>query len=121
MSVARFLKSILLVTAFCVLYVYQQTEIFRMAYVGQKKLCAYEDLLDKNSVLRYNIERNASLVHIGSKISGSADFQMPESYRLVRLTPSGEGLKTAEQLAEKETLISRIFGVKKQAEAKTIP
>jgi len=92
-----------------------------MAYVGQKKLTAYEDLLDKNSVLRYNIERNASLVHISTKISGNADFQMPDSYRLVRLTPSGQGLKTAEQLAERETLFSRIFGVKRQAEAKTIP
>jgi hypothetical protein len=92
-----------------------------MAYVGQKRLVLYEDLLDKNCILRYNIERDASLVQIGNKISGNADFQMPDSYRLVRLTPSGEGLKPAEQLANKETVFSRIFGVKRQAEAKTIP
>ena len=121
MSVSRFLKSVILITSFSLLYVYQQTEIFRMAYVGQRKLSTYEELLDKNSILRYNIQSNASLVQIGKKISGSTDFQMPDSYRLVRLGPSGEGISSAEGLANKESVFSRIFGVKRQAEAKTIP
>jgi hypothetical protein len=121
MKVSKFLTIASFITCFCLLYVYQQTEIFRMAYVGQKKVVLCEDLLDKNSVLRYNIESSASLVHIGSRVSGSADFQMPESYRLVRLSSSGEGLNSAQQPVNKETFFSRIFGVRRQAEAKTIP
>jgi len=106
---------------FSLLYVYQQTEIFRLAYVGQKKLVALEELLDKNTYLRYNIERNASLVQIGDRVSGNADFQMPDSYRLVRLVPSKEGFRLRAPASGKETLVSRIFGVKRQAEAETIP
>jgi len=117
MRVSKFLTIVFSITAFSLLYVYQQTEIFRLAYVGQKKQAFYEDLLDKNSILRYNMESNASLVHIGSKISGSADFQMPDSYRLISLAPRG---KKGKQVS-RQTIISRVFGVKSQAEAKTIP
>jgi hypothetical protein len=53
-----------IVTLFSLLYVYQQTEILHLAYVGQKRVTAFEDLFDKNSVLRYNINKSSSLVHI---------------------------------------------------------
>lgn len=107
-------------TCLSLLYVYQETEIFRLAYVGQKKQVVFEDLLDKNSILRYNIKRNASLVQIGARVEGSADFQMPDTYRLVRLAPSGEGLKVKEGSSNRQTLVSRLFGIKRQAEATTI-
>jgi len=103
-------------TLFSLLYVYQQTEIFRLAYAGQKKLVYSDELLDKNSILRYNIEKRASLVQIGNKFSGCADFQMPDSYRLVRFTPTKRGVK----ILNRQTLASRLFGIKRQAEAKTI-
>ena len=119
MRVSKFLTITFFITNFSLLYVYQQTEIFRLAYVGQKKTTIFEDLLDKNSVLRYNIESNASLVHIGNKISGDADFEMPNSFRLISM--AGKGSKLKAQSAKRETIISRVFGVKKQAEAKTIP
>ena len=120
MRVSRFLSIISFITLFSLLYVYQQTEIFRLAYAGQKKQSALTELLDKNTVLRYNIAKDASLVQIGSNISGSADFQMPDSYRLVRLRPSRQGFRLTEESANKETLLSRLFGIKRQAEAKTI-
>ena len=121
MRLSKFLTIAFSITCFSLLYVYQQTEIFRLAYVGQNKLVVMEDLLDKNTNLRYNIDSNASLVHIGNKISASADFQMPDSYRFVRMVPAKGNLKLRAQAANKETLISRIFGVKRQAEAETIP
>ena len=107
-------------TVFSLLYVYQQTEIFRLAYMGQKKQVSFEDLLDKNCLLRYNIEKNASLASIGDKISGYADFQMPDSYQLVRLSPSSESRDTRNQALRKTALLSRIFGTNRQAEAKTL-
>lgn len=120
MRLSKFLSVVIFVTCLSLLYVYQQTEIFRLAYVGQKKQALLQDSLDKNSILRYNIASNASLVHIGNKISVYADFQMPDGYRLVRLMPSREGLKPSQEPANRETLLSRLFGIKRQAEAKTI-
>lgn len=120
MRVSKFLSIVTFLTLFSLLYVYQQTEIFRLAYAGQKKQTLLAELLDKNTILRYNIGRNASLVEIGSKISESKDFQMPDSYRLVRLRSSRQGIRLTEESVNKETLFSRLFGIKRQAEAKTV-
>jgi hypothetical protein len=120
MRLSKFLSTVIFVTCLSLLYVYQQTEIFRLAYVDQKKQALFQDSLDKNSILRYNIQNNASLVHIGNKISAYADFQMPDTYRLVRLAPSREALELNQESANRQTLLSRLFGIKRQAEAKTI-
>lgn len=108
------------VTLFSLLYVYQQTEILRFAYTQQKQNVVFQELLDKNSILRYNIEKNLSLVNIGTSVSNRSDFQMPDKYQLVRLVPSKEGLTFAQGAPNKETLLSRVFGLKRQAEARTI-
>lgn len=119
MRLPKFLLIISFITLISLLYVWQQTEIFRLAYAGRKNLIVFQDSLDKNALLRYNIERNASLIHIGAKIYASGDFQMPETYRLVRV--SGNKILLASEKAQKqESLISRLFGIKRQAEAKTI-
>jgi hypothetical protein len=121
MKLSKFLATVFWVTCISLLYVHQQTEVFRLAYVGGKKQALFQELLDKNNILRYNIGSSASLVQIASKISKTTDFQMPDTYRLVRLTPSSEGLRFVEQPVKKETILSRIFGIKRQAEAKTVP
>ena len=108
------------VTFFSLLYVYQQTEIVRLAYAEQKQYTVFQGLLDKNSILRYNMEKNCSLVNIGGSVSNHADFQMPDKYQLVRLVPSKEGVMFAQGPVNRETLLSRLFGIKRQAEAKTI-
>lgn len=120
MKLSKFLALLIFITNFSLLYVYQQTEIFRLGYLGQKRIAAFEDLLDKNSILRYNIKRNGSLINVGSKISKNSDYQMPDSYRLVRLSPDKGGLKFKELSPGRETLLSRLFGVRSQAEAKTV-
>lgn len=120
MRLPKFLSVITLVTALCLLHVYQQTEIFRFAYAGQKKLMAMQDLLDKNVILRYNIKKNTSLVRIGSRMSESDGFQMPETYRLVRLERPEGAVMAVKPVANKENIFARLFGVTRQAEAKTI-
>jgi hypothetical protein len=121
MKVRKFLSVSAFITCFSLLYVYQQTEIFRLAYVGQKNQASFEDLLDKNSILRYNKERNASLVYIGDRILGGGEFQLPDTYHLVRLSPPKENLKIkTASLNKQQPLFSRIFSIKRQAEAKTI-
>lgn len=120
MRLSKFMFLTVFVTSFSLLYVYQQTEIFRLAYVGQKKSTDFQDLLDKNSLLRYNIEKSASLVRIGTKVSRASDFEMPETYKLVRLSRPLENARFSKHVYKEESVFSRLFGIKRQAEAKTV-
>ncbi len=120
MKLSKFLLTISSVTLLSLLYVYQQTEILRLAYIGEKKMTVFQDLLDKNSILRYNIGKSASLVHVASMVSRDTDYEMPASYRLVRVVTGGGNLGSNTQVARRENLLSRLFGIRQQAEAKTI-
>lgn len=122
MRLSRFLLLVTSVTCCCLLYVHQQTEIFRLAYIGQKKSVIFRDSLDKNAMLRYNINKNTSLVLIDNRISGYADFVMPDTFRVVKLVNPSEGLKIANQSRPSglKTIATALFGIKRQAEARTI-
>ena len=119
MRIPKFLAVIFFITLLSLLYVWQQTEIFRLAYAAQKQQTSCQNLLDKNTVLRYNIKRDSSLTRICNKFSQQADFQMPETYQLVRLEYS-KGNTVLSESQPKEGILSRLFGIKRQAEAKTI-
>jgi len=120
MRLNKFLSLIISVTLFSVFYVYQQSEIIRLAYAEQKQHMVFQELLDKNSLLRYSIEKNCSLVNIGSTLSSRSDFQMPEKYQLVRLVPTKAVVTFTQGYGTKETLLSRIFSPNRQAEARSI-
>lgn len=120
MRLSKFLIIVFFITSVSLLYVYQQTEIFRLAYTGGKQQAAFQDLLDKNNILRYNIKSKASLVNIGGRISGCTDFQMPDSYRLVRLPAASVAVSSRNAPAQTENVFSRLFGIKREAEARTI-
>ncbi len=119
MKLPRILAIVFGTTFFCILYVHQQAEIIRLGYLVQKQSQVFQDLLDKNALLRYNIEKSASLVRIGDKISASKNFQMPDSYRLVILADARRQVINR-QVVKRESLAARIFGVKRQAEAGVI-
>lgn len=73
-------------------------------------------------MLRYNINKNTSLVLIDSRISGYADFEMPDTFRVVKLVNPSEGLRIANQSRSSglKTIATALFGIKRQAEARTI-
>ncbi len=121
MKFSKFIFLVIFVTFFCLFYVWQQAEVFKLAYIGQKKLALFQELLDKNSILRYNLKKNTSLIRMGSKVSGSNDFQMPDNYLLVKLDLSkqGPGVVSSKSLT-RESLLSRVFSIKRQVEAQTI-
>lgn len=119
MKISKFLLLAVFITSLSLLYVYQQTEIFKCAYLGSKKLASLQDLLDKNVLLRYNIEKRSSLALIGDKISEDSAFEMPEACHLIRLSSPQEPM-LASRPARNENLFSRILGIKRQAEAGTI-
>jgi hypothetical protein len=118
MKLSKFLLTLSSITLVSLLYVYQQTEILRLAYLGERKTALFEESLDKNSILRYNIGKRASLVCIGAQVFSSSDYEMPGDFRLVKMAGArGRPLAAA---AKRETLLSRLFGIRQQAEAKTI-
>lgn len=120
MKLSKFLLFMACFTFFALLYVYQQSEIFHLAYLGQKRGSEFQDLLDKNTILRYNIESNASLVNLGVKISGANDYEMPATYRLVRLSNTSENSQSLRSVPKKENILARFFSIKREAQAKTI-
>jgi hypothetical protein len=120
MRLTKFFSAVVFVTSFSVLYVYQQSEIFRLAYLGQKKQIIFTELLDKNTALRYNINKNSSLVNIGARINGTKDFGMPDNYRFVKFISTPAGLRFADSSQAREGWLARIFSLKHEAQAKTI-
>ncbi len=121
MRLSKFILAAVLITSLSLFYVCQQTEIIRLAYIGQKKLCMFQESLDKNSMLRYNLKRKTSLINIGNRISNSDDFYMPGTYCIVKLAPSKQNGGFANRKADKKiSLVSLIFGIKRQAQAQTL-
>jgi hypothetical protein len=120
MKVSTFLMVVTVGTAVAVLYVFQQTEIFRLAYACQKNHAAFQELLDKNTVLRYNIQKSASLIRIGDKVSRQENFQLPDAYRLVKLKCPPTLVRVSQPQPQRETLVYRLFGIKREAEARTL-
>ena len=120
MKMTKFLSVTVFITSFCVLYVYQQSEIFRLAYLGSKRQNTYNELLDKNTAISYNIKKSSSLVNIGSQMGEANDFQMPDKYRFVKVVTSKDGLKPVSQNQGREGLLAAIFSLNREAQAKTI-
>ncbi len=122
MRLTKFLSLAFLVTCFSLLYVWLQTKAVSLAYEGQRKSSRFQELLDENSVLRYNLKQNTSLVKLGLRNSGDGKFEMPNSYCLVKLNKGMEGVKVTKRngASRMPAFASRILGVKKQAEAKTV-
>jgi hypothetical protein len=120
MKIYKFLVASVTVTVFILLYVFQQAEIFRLGYGVNKRQEAFQDLLDKNALLRYTVQKNASLTRIGGKLSSCADFQMPESYRLVKVRYSGKTTGMLARPAASNNALVRFFSIKREAQAKTI-
>jgi len=121
MKVSRFLAILVSVTILSLLYVWQQNEILRLAYERQKNYVCFQDLLDANSSLRYNLTKNTSVTNMAGRISVDSDFTMPDNYCLVKVPAQTRQPHYAQGYSRrKQTLLSRVFGIKRQAEAKTI-
>ncbi|MBU0547474.1 MAG: hypothetical protein KJ710_05990 [Candidatus Omnitrophica bacterium] len=120
MKMTKFFSVTVFITSFCVLYVYQQSEIFRLAYLGSKRQNTYNELLDKNTAISYNIKKSSSLVNIGNQVCEANDFQMPDKYRFVKVVTSKDGLKPASRNQGREGLLAAIFSLNREAQAKTI-
>ena len=106
------------VTFFAILYVHQQTEVMRLAYVNQKAVAQFEDCLEKNAFLRYNLERKISLIRIGEKVAAYANLQMPAEVKLVQMNVGSTELTSAQE--KKGNIFTSLLGIKRVAEAEPV-
>lgn len=120
MKLSKFLLVVFFLTIVSLVYVWQQAEIFCLAYKGQRRLSLYQSLTEKNGMLKYCKQSNISLVRINNRLDEKDSFQIPETYRIVRLVSPRPDLRTRINSSKKESFLSRLFSVKRQAEAKTI-
>jgi hypothetical protein len=120
MKLPKFVLVILLCTGISLFYVWQQTEIVRLAYAGQKTMAQFQELLDENSLLRYNLSIKTSLTTMGNALTAGNDFHMPKNYCLVKVETPESSRLAQRRSSEKINVVSRIIGVKRQAQAKTI-
>ena len=120
MKLSRFIFIVGFLTLVVLVYVWQQSEIFCLAYKGQRRLSAYQALAEKNALLKYCKQSDISLVRISDRLGEKDKFQIPDTYRLVRLVSPQEDLKAKANPSRRESFLSRFFSVKRQAEAKTL-
>jgi hypothetical protein len=118
-KLSKFLALVFFFTLVSLLYVFQQTEIIRLAYLEQKQQAVFQGLLDRNTALQYSIKKSASLVRIGNKISQDRNFEMPNSYQFISLKRPTQPPRTIAHLFTRTNVFSRIFAVKREAEAYT--
>ena len=122
MKLLRVLLVICLVTLTALLYVYQQTQIFYLAYRNDKKQARLQESIDNNNILRYNIGVLSSLPYIEKKLLAKySDFEIPEEQRMVKLNLITQRSQARQSTKKRTNVFARFFNsITKQAEAKPI-
>lgn len=114
MRMLRFLTFLGISTILALFFVRNQINIYLLSYKLEKNNLLYEELLDENGILLYDINRLSSVQRISDKLGTSKDeFTIP--MRIVRLE------KEKKRLAERrENFFVRLFKLSPLAEAKEI-
>lgn len=125
MKTSKIICLILLITMISVAYVWQQTEIVKLAYNKDKRAKFHRELSDKNMALSYNVLMRESSVSLNKSLDiFDKDYEMPHFSQIVDLRNSksqnGLGLfsKETPQLNKSNFFLS-LFSLKSQAEAQT--
>ena len=102
--------------------VYQQKQIFYLAYQGDRKQTKLQELLDRNNVLRYNLNVYSSLPYLDKRLFvKSADFEIPQVQRLVKLDFTQTKTRMTRNPEKNKNLFTNLFNIiTKQAEARPI-
>ena len=120
MKLSKFILLIFFVTSIALVYVYQQNEIFYLAYLGGKRQAMLADLLDKNNIFRYNINKLSSLTCLDGNVLRDVDFEMPAVKQLVRMNVAQDNLRLSKGVKRRPNLVFSFFGRARQAEAEPL-
>ena len=120
MRLSKFLLVMSFITLIALIYVYQQTQIFYLAYLGGKRQVVLADLLDKNNIFRYNINKLSSLPYLDTKIMHNIDFEIPARKQLVRVKVKQANTQVSRAPNKRTNLFFSFFGTVKQAQAQPL-
>jgi len=124
MRTSRCIFYTVLVTGFCLLYVFMQTEVVKLGYritAAQKNL---ETCLDRKEALAFTLATLESPLSLDKNLLKDKPYEIAKDYRLVKLT-EGSSFKPAKiNGVAKDSLFKRLawqnLFASRQAEARTI-
>lgn len=83
------------ITLLSLIYTWQQVNIIKLAYRENSRSLVYNELLDKNRYLRYNLIKLKSSHHLGNKLlDDKSDFEIPKRSQMLTLVLPKEKAKT---------------------------
>lgn len=113
-----------LVTGFCLLYVFLQTEVVKLGYritVAQKNL---ETCLDRKEALAFTLATLESPLSLDKNLLKDKPYEIAKDYRLVKLTADVSSKQVKNGRVTKDSLFKRLawqnLFASRQAEARTI-
>ncbi|MFA5038468.1 MAG: hypothetical protein WC732_02175 [Candidatus Omnitrophota bacterium] len=126
MRTSRCVFYTIMATVLSLFYVAQQTEIVKLGYRINRAEHVLEAMRDKKTSLEFTLSSLESPLHLDKSLFlHNNEFEMAQSYKLVKLTPA-PAPKTAYAAASKNrfSVFQRLaklgFFADRQAEAKTI-
>ena len=119
MGLNKILIIVLGITILALLYVYQQSNIIQLAYQEQERLTLLENLINKNNNLKYNVERQMSLVSVAN-LWQEGHFEWPNQKQLLSFSTIQQKPEQSKQIKEEESIFTHFFGLKSQAEATSV-
>ena len=122
MKLFRFIKIMVTLTSFALIYIHLQMQIFDLAYQGKIKEKEIRKLIDDNGNVTYNILKLKSSNNLGEKLLGEqSQLQFLDNDRVVKLDiPQSieENVLAAVASEKKPNFFANLFTLKSQAEAK---
>lgn len=120
MKLTRFYSAVFTVTLMSLVFVHQQIEIIKQGYKMQSSQKQFNELLDQNSMLEYNVIALKS-PHILESRLASSNIQMvlPERWQVVRVASTGIREESGSGEKTKPLLYSffKFFTFSKEAQA----
>lgn len=113
-------------TVLCLLHVFLQTEIVKFGYEINSASQILDTQKDKQTSLQFVLSSMQSPLNIDKSLSSDKDvYQLPDSFKLVKLSPAGSSVDSGMTAPDRAAPVLRRFAFStfftgRQAEARTI-
>jgi hypothetical protein len=119
MNLKKTLKILVFLLPLALIYVWQGTQVFKLAYQMENKVCVYKELLEKNSILRYNIDVKISSQEMGQGfLAKDKDLKIADSVFIVKAKNNTQEPNSIYSKLERENHLLRFFNPPAEAESK---
>lgn len=123
MKVSKFLLLVFVVTSSAIVYVWQNIHQIELSYQILEREKVINNLIDQNCILKYNVTQLKSPLYLENKLmANKMDLRYSKPKVLVaQLEKEGYSLnlvKNISFISKINKFVSRLFAVKREAEAK---